>query len=50
MMGRKTRIKRLEGEMEAQKRVNFRLSAPEAQNVLLAGDFNGWDVHCHPLK
>jgi hypothetical protein len=50
MMGRRTRIKRLEGEMEAQKRVNFRLSAPEAQNVLLAGDFNGWDVHSHPLK
>jgi len=48
-MGR-TRTKRLEGEIEALKRVNFRLSAPEAQNVFLAGDFNGWDVHSHPLK
>jgi len=50
MVGRKTRTKRLEGEMEALKRVNFRLSVPEAQNVFLAGDFNGWDTHSHPLK
>ena len=49
-MGKRTKTKRLEGEMEALKRVNFRLSAPEAQNVFLAGDFNGWDVHSHSLK
>ena len=36
--------------MEALKRVNFKVSAPEAQNVFLAGDFNGWDVNSHPLK
>jgi len=49
MMARRTRTKRLEGEKEALKMVNFSLSAPQAQNVFLAGDFNGWDVHSHPL-
>lgn len=32
------------------KRTTFKLMAPEAQSVLLAGDFNSWDPHVHPLK
>jgi len=32
------------------KRVNFTLFAQEAQNVYVAGNFNGWDTHSHPLK
>jgi 1,4-alpha-glucan branching enzyme len=30
--------------------VLFHLSAPEAQKVSLAGDFNGWDVNGLPMK
>ena len=32
------------------KRASFKLMAPEAQSVLLAGDFNSWDPQAHPLK
>jgi len=32
------------------KRINFTLFAPKAQNVFLAGDFNGWNTYSHPLK
>lgn len=32
------------------KKVSFQLSAPEAKNVCLAGDFNAWDINAHPLK
>jgi len=32
------------------KNVSFQLSAPEANTVALAGDFNGWDVNSLPLK
>ncbi len=32
------------------KKVGFSLSAPEAQNVLLVGDFNGWEAQPYPLK
>jgi len=39
-----------ESKKKTQKRVNFTLLTPEAQNVFLAGDFNDWDVHSHPLK
>lgn len=47
----KGQIKGVEGsKTKRQKRVNFRLSVPEAQNVFLAGDFNGWDTYSHPLK
>jgi len=49
-MERKKKSKRLEGEMKALKRVNFSLLAPEAQNVSLAGNFNGWSTQAHPLK
>ena len=32
------------------KNVSFQLSAPEANTVALAGDFNGWNVNSLPLK
>jgi len=32
------------------KKATFKFMAPEAQNVLLAGDFNAWNPGVHPLK
>jgi len=32
------------------KRVSFGLEAPQAERVLIAGDFNGWDAATHPMK
>ena len=32
------------------KKITFKLHAPEAQSVVLAGDFNSWDLRIHPLK
>ena len=32
------------------KRITFKLHAPNAQRVSLAGDFNSWDQEMHPLK
>jgi 1,4-alpha-glucan branching enzyme len=34
----------------ADRRVTFRLKTPRASEVLLAGDFNGWDPRANPLK
>ncbi len=34
----------------AKKRANFRLAAPEARQVYLAGTFNDWDPTSRPLK
>jgi len=32
------------------KRVIFTLALPEAREVFVAGDFNGWNTHSHRLK
>jgi 1,4-alpha-glucan branching enzyme len=32
------------------KPVNFYLAAPQAKSVSLAGDFNEWNPHSHPLQ
>jgi len=32
------------------KKAIFTFTAPEAQSVQLAGDFNSWDPNAHPLK
>ncbi len=32
------------------KTIPFRLHAPEAQNVSIAGTFNDWNVSSHPMK
>ncbi len=34
----------------AQRSVVFSLKAPQAKNVLLAGDFTDWEQHARPLK
>ncbi len=43
-----------EGENMAEKirkkRVTFRVDAPQARNVFLAGSFNDWNPALHPLK
>ena len=49
-MVRKKGSERLKDKKETLKRVNFTLTAPEAQSVALAGNFNGWTAHIHPLK
>ena len=33
-----------------QKKAIFTFTAPEAQRVQLAGDFNSWNPNAHPLK
>ena len=38
------------GRKENYKRITFKLHAPDAQCVSLAGDFNSWDPEMHPLK
>ncbi len=48
MMAKKRKL--LENEMKTSKKIDFILSAPEAQNVFLAGDFNDWEANPHPLK
>ena len=35
---------------ENYKRITFKLNAPDAQCVSLAGNFNSWDPEMHPLK
>ena len=35
---------------ERKKRVTFKLHAPDAQSVSLAGDFNSWNPDSQPLK
>ena len=38
------------GKKQNHKRATFKFMAPEAESVLLAGDFNAWDPNAHPLK
>ncbi|MBA4419392.1 MAG: glycoside hydrolase [Syntrophus sp. (in: bacteria)] len=37
-------------EKKARKRVTFKLHAPEAQRVFVAGSFNNWNMESLPLK
>ena len=32
------------------KRITFKLEAPEARETILVGDFNNWDVEKHRMK
>jgi 1,4-alpha-glucan branching enzyme len=45
----KTRVQKKETAAK-KKRATFRLDAPEARDVFLAGSFNGWDASNRPLK
>jgi 1,4-alpha-glucan branching enzyme len=37
-------------QKKKKKQVKFKLNAPKAKNVSVAGDFNGWDTKSHPLR
>jgi 1,4-alpha-glucan branching enzyme len=50
IMGRSKKNNGLEKKTTALKKVHFTLSAPEADNVFLLGDFNGWEADPHSLK
>lgn len=32
------------------RKVTFKVRAPTAKEVIVAGDFNNWDVHQYPMK
>lgn len=49
-MERKRKSKELSSKKKNLKRVNFKISAPEAKKVSLAGDFNNWDIDSHLFK
>ncbi|MFO7860139.1 MAG: isoamylase early set domain-containing protein [Desulfosalsimonas sp.] len=35
---------------KGKRRISFRVAAPDALSLSLAGDFNNWDTDKHPLK
>ena len=37
-------------EISNEKKVEFVVKAPEAKEIYLAGDFNGWDTQSMPMK
>jgi 1,4-alpha-glucan branching enzyme len=49
-MIKKRESKKGSPKKRGRKRVTFELSAPDAQNVVVAGDFNSWSHDAHPLK
>jgi 1,4-alpha-glucan branching enzyme len=36
--------------LPGKKRVAFKIAAPDASDIYVAGDFNDWDRTSHPLK
>lgn len=38
------------GSNKGKRRIAFRVAAPDALSVSLAGDFNNWNADRHPLK
>ncbi|MFH0811351.1 MAG: isoamylase early set domain-containing protein [Pseudomonadota bacterium] len=42
--------KKQEAKKLSKKRVRFTLEAPEAQKVILMGDFNNWNPKTHSMK
>jgi 1,4-alpha-glucan branching enzyme len=50
IMGKRRENNELENTTKSLKKVHFTLSAPEAQNVFLLGDFDDWETHPHSLK
>jgi len=45
-----TKSKKKTKRSEMLKKTEFKLSAPQAQSVFIAGDFNQWNPSSHPLK
>jgi len=37
-------------KIDKKRRLTFSLDAPGAKEVLLVGDFNGWNTKKHPMK
>lgn len=37
-------------EKQNRKNINFYFNDPDAENVFLLGDFNGWHQEKHPMK
>jgi len=37
-------------EQDGQRGVHFAVWAPNARNISVIGDFNGWDPTCHPMR
>ena len=42
-------MKKTENRKVKRRRITFEYENPDAQHVLLAGDFNGWDQAKHPM-
>ena len=49
-MIKKKKLETVTAKKPSYKRVTFKLHAPDAQSVILTGDFNSWDAGMHPLK
>jgi 1,4-alpha-glucan branching enzyme len=43
-------MKQNQGSKRKRKRTVFTITADNARNVYLVGDFNGWDIKKHPMK
>ena len=50
MTGKKETGKDVKTKKSANEKVIFEYSAPEAREVSLTGDFNGWDTRTNPMK
>jgi 1,4-alpha-glucan branching enzyme len=50
MFGKRSTGEKARGVKAASKKVRFELSAPEAREVFIAGEFNHWDAKANPLK
>ena len=49
-MFRKKGTKKISRKKQNHKKTTFKFTAPEAQSVLLAGEFNSWNPDAHPLE
>ena len=49
-MTKRKETKKESSKKQNHKRATFKIMAPEAQSVLLAGDFNAWNPDAHPLR
>jgi 1,4-alpha-glucan branching enzyme len=50
MTERKESGKGVKAKKTADEKVKFEFTAPDAQEVFLAGDFNDWDTRRNPMK
>ena len=50
MTVKKEAAKSISAKKTAERKVKFEFSEPEAREVCLAGDFNGWNSGTNPMK